>query len=1058
MIVIHQGNRLESLAEDLVERLRRWPAGPLAPRWVVVPNPGMGRWLVQHMALRTGVAANLDLPLPASFFWRVLRAWLPDEVVSPFDRDVLHWRIMDVLMHAHERPVFAPLRRYVEGGKPAPRLFQLAGRIADLFDQYLVFRPELVLAWERGAEPHDWQAQLWHELAREAPGHRARLLERLLSAMDAPPKEAGALPETIFFFGLNALPPIYLEILRGLGRHRALHLYHLNPCREYWADLRAPREHHRREAPQAAFLDVGNPLLASMGHVGQVFLDQLLGLEADVRDRFQEPEGMGVLHRIQKDLLDLVDGRDAPEPLPEEAWPSLQFHGVHSRMREVQVLHDNLLRCFEAFDGLAPHEILVMAPDMTQYAPFVEAVFGTAEGARFIPFSMDGRRSGVVPMAEAVRWLLRLPDCRFPASEVLAFLEVDAVQRRFGLDGEALERIRAWVRESGIRWSLDGDQRRALSLPDMDGLHSWRFGLRRLFVGFAAPVEDDDTLYPGEVAPYVDVEGGELLWVGGLQSLVEALDLWRRRLDEPQTPDRWQALLAELMDTFFQPGEADQTLLLDFVRTRLDALAANAEAAGFRGAVPVDVVRQWVETDLDTVGGAHGPAEGGVMFSNLVPMRALPYRVIALLGMNDREFPRRQPRPAFDRMGQTPRRTDRDRRRDDRYLFLETLVSARDCLIVSWLSRDARTDEPRLPAETVTELMDYLDGRFNFGEEKAAPSKVLFVQHRLQPFDSAYYDGRDVRLFSHDPNWCVERGKGSTASFLDGFEPNETPPERATVEELIAFFRNPAQAFLEQVLKMRLPREAALVEDTEPLDYDDRLMRWQLAQSALDALVEGADPEETERLLRAQGRLLPGTPGRLAWKAALVEARAVYRRLRPMIESARPQAPLPVELRLNGFHLAGEVEGFTGQGVLDWRPGQLRAGDVLSLWIRHLAVAAAGEAVVASHFVTSRQTLLLDAVGQTSARERLEDLAALYREGLSRPLLLPPRTAWARAREEGRWLTQWEGHYRRPGERDDPAHALLFRDGEALDEAFEARALRLFEPLLESCHLEETAA
>ena len=1055
MIVLHQANRLEALADLLAGELFAPDAGqdPLRGQLVVVPNPGTGRWLVQRLAARHGVVANLELPLPATFFWRVVQAWLPSQELSPFDRETLAWRVQAVLPGLLESPRFAALKRYLAGDDPSLRLYQLGSRIADLFDQYLVFRPEMVLAWERG-EGEEWQPLLWRQITGRGEEHRARLLARLIPRMETqPPAAPQALPEKLFLFGLNALPPVYLEILRRLGDHRELHLYHLDPCREYWADIRSERARARHQDPQAAFLDLGNPLLASMGHVGQAFLDQLLSLDAESDEHFQPPGEQGVLQQVQDDILALRDGRGRGRQLPGGSWPSIQLHGTHTRLREVQVLHDNLLRCFEELEDLTPRDILVMAPDMAAYAPFVEAVFGSREGAQRIPYSIGDRAAaGENPLGEAMRWLLQLPASRLEASEVLALLEVDAVQRRFGLDDEALERIRTWVRESGIRWAADETHREELGLPGDQGLHSWRFGLRRLFLGYVTPADGQDLLYAGEVVPYVHIDSGELAWAGALQELLERLDAWRRRLAVPRGPRRWQELLTRLMQDFFEAGEEAERALLQELRQRLDDWVEKTRQGGFSGELSLAVMRELLEDALGDASRARGFLDAGVTFSNLLPMRALPFRVICLLGMNDSDFPRSLPRLSFDLMAAAPRRTDRDRRRDDRYLFLETLVSARDCLLISYQSRDVRSDKPRLPAEVVSELFDYLDGCYADGER--LPSKELFVQHPLQPFSRRYFATEEPRLFTYDAAWAIVPEEEGDRPFLDAPLPAVELEPQLALDDLIGFYRQPAAAFLERRLAMRLPGGEALIEDEEPFSLGG-LESWQVRNRLLQGWLEGKEPERLETLLRGEGWLPHGLPGALEQEKAKEAVAALGARLAPVLERCAAPTRLETDLEIGGWRLQGAVERYTGEGVLEFRVGRLRPQDRLGLWIRHLAVAAQQGGAAQSCHVAEDATLLLASVTRTDAVQHLELLLRLFREGLEEPLHFFPRTSWEFIRGNGKWRQVWEGGFQRPGEKDEAAVQLLFRNADPFDARFEEQAQAIYAPL--RAHAEEQA-
>ena len=1047
-IHVTPSNDLETLASVLASLIAD-EGDPLTPALVVVPNPGTGRWLMHHLATQQGIAAHIEQPLPASFFWRVLRAWLPEVEADPFDRETLAWRIQARLPDFLDKDSrFQSLTRYVSGDDREMRLFQLSRRIAEVFDQYLVYRPDWVLQWERDEQDDHWQAVLWRAVAAGDPRHRARLVDDLCQAMSSGgPADDSMLPRRIHLFGINSLPPVYLEVLRLLGRHRQVLFFHLNPCRLDWREIRSERALARHDDPQSAYLELGNPLLASFGHVGQVFFEQLASLDGgDAADgAFLVPQGGGVLHRVQRDILELRDGRAAPQAAPEEHWPSLQFHGVHTRFREIQVLHDNLLRCLETLEGLTPRDILVMAPDMAAYAPFVEAVFGTAEEARFIPFSIGDRSTADDPLAEAVSWLLALPSSRITASEVLALLETDALRCRFGLDAEAVEAIRRWIAEGGIRWGIDDDHRADLGLPGDAGLHGWRFGLRRLFLGYVTPADETDALYTDGTAPYLDIDSGELLWVGALQTLIDRLDHWRKALAQARDLAQWQVTLAALFEDFFAPDSDDDRSLLQGLHQRLDDLVAQTAAAGFVGSLPVAVVQRLIDASLEDTTPARGFLDGGVTFSNLLPMRALPYRVICLLGMNDSDFPRRQRPVSFDLMARHPWRGDRDRRRDDRYLFLETLVSARDCLLISWQSRDVRSNDGRLPAEVVSELTAYIDDAF-VTTDGVPLSEKYFVQHPLQPFSPRHYDGSDPRLFSYDPAWAVATVEAPERPFIETACDAEVP-DVLDIADLIAFFHNPARVFLERSLGIRLPADETAAEDVEPFRLDS-LGGWQSRHRLLHGLLRGGDAETVVQRLRGEGWLPHGEPGRLEQESIRQQAERFYcGRLQPLLERHPSQQPLLLDIPLGATRLVGRIDRCSEHGVFDFRVGRLRPRDRLGLWIRHLAVAAQRGSVTTSDFVAEDGSLRLDAIDAEKAREHLADLLALYRQGLAEPLKFYPETAWAFVEGERGWESKWHGGWNNAGEAADPAYALALRGVDPLDEAFGETARRVYDPL-----------
>src|SRR5262249_22707435 len=236
VLSVLRGNRLEDLADRLVELVRESPPPPLTPETVVVQSQGMARWLSLRLAHGLGVAANIRFPLPGGFLWDTFRAVLPHVPdADPLERRVTVWHlraILDALEHRSPEDAerFAPVHEYLRNADEAGG-YELAARIADLFDQYLVYRPQWIARWEGGAD-EGWRAALWRSVVRRtAEPHRAQVQEAALRAL-GPASSEGSLPRRVAVFGIPILPPSYLHGFRRLAEHIDVHLFLLAPCRE----------------------------------------------------------------------------------------------------------------------------------------------------------------------------------------------------------------------------------------------------------------------------------------------------------------------------------------------------------------------------------------------------------------------------------------------------------------------------------------------------------------------------------------------------------------------------------------------------------------------------------------------------------------------------------------------------------------------------------------------------------------------------------------------------------------------------------------------------------
>ncbi|MCG6862491.1 MAG: exodeoxyribonuclease V subunit gamma [Chromatiaceae bacterium] len=1059
MLQIYHSNRMEALVEELTRVTATPLADPFRPETIVLQNQGMARWVAQQLALRNGISARLEFPLPASFLWQVLEAWLPDAPdATLFGKGTLLWRICRHLPDLLGQSAFVSLDRYLADDSSGLKLFQLAERIADLFDQYLVFRPDLVLRWEQGAGEH-WQALLWRALcADNGHAHRARLLVELESAMKRGGPGSGALPERVCLFGLSALAPVYVRILGALASHMPVHIFFLNPCREYWSDLVDERGQERRRAraqraglpDPTGLLDLGNPLLASLGHAGQVFLDQLLELGGEDLDRFVPPCGDKLLQLVQRDLLELIDPCEADgATVVSRDDCSIQLHSTHGPLREIQVLHDRLLDLFDRLEGLEPRDIIVMAPDIDRYAPYVEAVFGAAEASMRIPWSIADRRvAAEQPVLEAVKRLLELPRSRFEASELLSLMEVAAVRRRFGLDDEGLERIRTWVRESGVRWGEDGAMRADFGLP-VEGANSWAFGLDRLFLGYVLPPDPDADPYAG-VLPYQDVEGNEVVYLGTLQTFIEAIGTWRKRLASPRSLADWRSTVAELETAFFAFDD-DEEALVQRVRDGLDELILQAAAAGFDRPLSLESLRALLRDLLESSSGAQRFLTGRVTFCNMVPMRSIPFRVLCLIGMNGTDFPRIQRPLSFDLMAQHPRRGDRSRRRDDRYLFLEALLSAREVLYLSWIGNDQRDNSVKVPSVVIDELTDYLRRGYRLRDGTDLIDHLL-LRHPLQPFSCSYFDGSDRRVFSYARTWWDAARTRADSRIPPFFDTELGAPEEdlrtLDVEDLIHFLRNPARYFLTLRLGLRLPEEAEIPEDKEPFDADG-LGRYQLRQLLLQGLLGGRNRTSILARARGEGSLPHGAPGERLFDEQLDEAVPYVRRLEGRLTGALE--PIEVDLLLAGFRLQGQLGELRPTGLLDYRFGVLKAKDRLRVWVRHLVLNLLEPDGIEprSTYVAMDQTLTLLPVEDPA--ELLTDLLTLRWKGLSRPLAFFPESAliWVENGYGSTFDQALSGDYNPAPELEDVAVRIAFRGRDPIDDAFEDTAVRILQPMLD---------
>lgn len=1054
---IHASNRLEILADRLAEKMAFQPGDPLTAERIVVPHPVLGRWLRLALASRLGIAAHLRTQLPAEFAWSTMRETMPElSAGQGFSPSRLRWRIFETLQHWQEDD---PLRSYLADGDPRKR-FELAARLAQVYDRCLLYRPAWIRAWQAGETPH-WQARLWNRLAvADGERHWVDAIDSYRqhlsgSAVNSPAEGRAS------FFAVASLSPSYLEWLRSAAAKMDIHLFLLSPCCEFWADIRAP--HGVVYADAGDEYALGNELLAAWGKPArdmQALLADDLGAGTP-EEIYAEPPLPTRLAAVQRDMLHLRtidEGRaaaDSGAATDDGAVDhSIQIHVCHSATREAEVLHDRLLGLFDAHQDIQPADVLLLTPNLDEYAPVVEAVFSSAG---VVPLDVARQQRPDSAAVQAFLDLLALPDSRYGVHAVLAPLRAASSRAQFALDEGDLAVLRGWLDRAGIRWGIDEAHLREEGVPTAS--HTWRAGLRRLLLGYAMP--DAPMLFKGEVPLSIGDDSGsdsgdyELL--GRFVRYCEQTFELRALRQAQHSPADWGELLREqLLNVFFADSPAWPELRRerDAVAQLVEDFVNECREAGSAASIPFTVLRDaLLERATETTRMAARLADG-VTIGQLASGQIYPAAVICAIGMNDGAFPRHPPRQTFDLVDADERRLgDRDLRDEDRFAFLEALLAARRCFVVTYTGRDLREDSAIPPSLVVTELQQYLAARFA-GETPPA----FATQHPLQPFSRRYFSTEDD-LYSYSPAMAQAAATLTRpsrelpdrfAGTLPADEVDEVD-EKVALDDLVRFAVAPVRHFVEKRLGMTLRLDSHELDDEETLELDGR-GRWALRNELFKLQEAGVEEAVLDAVLRAKGHLPEGNVGRVQYGASARQVALLTTALRPCAEHLNAP-PVEVDVRIDDKRLTGIVPHFlaTQDELLFWRVGDLRERDRITAWLRLLAVCCQTR--------RPAQALLIGLVDdvrqmQLQATPEMGDAAlphwlAAWRQGRRQPLPFFPATSWAwiaadndrQAAAQKTWLD-----HRGSGDGADEYNQLVFPQA-PFSENFEHWATCLLAPL-----------
>ena len=1070
---LYVSNKIEILAQQLACVLEEPLSSPFVPETVVVQSKGMERWLSMQLATRHGICANTSFPFPNAMvndlFRRVVKD-IPKE--SLFDIDLMAWRIMEKLSSHRDDKGFESIRRYVAGDETGIRLYQLSTHLAETFDQYIIFRDEAILGWQEGRfyfpekdrNLEYWQSFLWRELAYGHEGeHRASLRKAFMEALG--PDVADVLPERLSIFGLSYLPLFHLEILHAVSAYIPVNLFLMNPCSQYWGDIRSGSDitgaflKSPEKDKEDLHLEEGNTLLASYGDLGRQLFDVLQDFEMEEVDGFVEIAENSMLACLQSDILNLR-GDLAGEKRPvSPADNSLQIHSCHSPMREVEVLYDNLLAFFDENPQLKPEDIVVMTPDIETYAPFIQAVFDIPRSdPRYIPFSIADRTIRTQSdLAGTFLALLDLADARFEASKVLSLMESESLQKKFAITSDDLERIGSWVQSTRICWGRDKENKEELGLPGF-AQNTWRFGLDRLLLGYA--------MHPGNaqdfhgILPYDNMEGDDAVLLGNFLSFVSTLFEQIQSLKQARSLGDWSQVLTGLLEEFFYVDEAKES---DFrnVRAILTGLAGIQEKTGYTQALTLDVVRAYIGGKLEVKAEGMGFLSSGVTFCAMLPMRSIPFRVVCLLGMNHAAYPRHFRPQGFDLIARNPKKGDRNRRSDDLYLFLEAMLSAREILYMSYIGQSSSDNTEIPPSVLISNLLEYLEQRFTAEQGSLLEDHVL-TRHALQAFNPRYFSGSSG-LFSYSQDNAraavslVEQDRSERVFWAGSLHEPGDEWKLVDIDMLCDFYANPARFILKNALGMVVSGSALTIDDREPFNLDS-LEYYTLVQEHIQGALEGMDHDRSLQLLRMSGQLPHGAPGDAVFSRMDRQTKPFTRIVQHACEGFAPEGVI-VDLSMGGFAITGTIPTYGRKRIVRFRHAELKGTDLLRTWIHHVVLCAADDSIDVESLCIARDRIATFKHADTCS-EILAILLNHYWQGLMRPLHFFPNASWKFAdpgfnrdkspkdpMREAKAL--WEGNQFMRGENLNTYYQICFQGTDPLDEEFARVSQDIYGPLLD---------
>ncbi|AFP85723.1 DNA helicase/exodeoxyribonuclease V, gamma subunit [secondary endosymbiont of Heteropsylla cubana] len=1042
MFTIYNSNKLDHLISVFVSLISKQPLeNPFEPEIIIAQNNNMNEWFQIKLASQFSIAANFNFFLPSKFIWemytRILRN-IPDK--SLFSKKTMTWYLMHIFSKIRKNSDFSIINNYIRHDIDMLKCFQLADQITRLFKTYLIYRPDWLQSWQKDKliygldENQRWQSALWKVMLTEKKqiGEHlwklANLYNQFIQTLGKTPNRQKILPKRIFIYGISAIPPLYFQVFEALSKHIDIHLFLTNP-RQFYRNGKEKSNFavHFIEScfcynNQKIKLDlfqkpkifenqktqkIDNPLFSSWGKQREDNLHFLSQIQDLVEiNAFVEPKKNNLLSLLQHDIFMLED-HSTTEKDPRIGKHknkkrilqlddrSLTLHACHNPHREIEVLYDNLVEMLSVDSTLHPQDIIVMMPDIHQYKPAIQAVFGDIDGEHCLPFNViDYRMHNLPSILVAFLNILELPQSRCSSEQILGLLEIPALAARFSINKLELQLLRKWIAESGVRWGLDDDTFHQFMLP-VSKQNTWHFGLTRMLLGYAMNSKHHSWQ---DIVPY-DVSSGLIAAIiGNLSELLMRLRQWRDKLTPPRLINNWLNCPQEIIADFFMPDVKEKDTLILF-ENHWKQLIEGGFHIGYAELVPVTLLKHKVTISLQNEQLHQSLLPRRINFCRIMPIQHIPFRVVCLLGMNEGAYPRTNLPQGFDLMVKNSRRGDPDQRNDDCYLFLEALTFAQERFYISFIENDMRDNTLHYPSVLVNELIDYIAQSFYLKDSTLTDTNRIAEQvrthllekhSRMSFLPELFFSQNNHQRYSQKSLITSNKKSKPKENFITPLKSH--PNDALSLEDLMSFYRHPVRTWFMKGLRVSFYKKSLQIATNEPFVVDN-LTRFQLNNQLINSLVDKKNSNMLFNKIRGSGILPYGPFGELYWTKQCENMEMIANQVRSL--RLGETFNLEINLSLGKIMFFGRLSQVQKNGILRWRPTILSACDGLSLWIEHLTYCAMGGKGESRMFGINSKWHF-GAISSDQAKNFLLLLTSGYYQGMKRPLLLLFRSgeAW----------------------------------------------------------------
>ncbi|XBC45013.1 MAG: exodeoxyribonuclease V subunit gamma [Buchnera aphidicola (Schlechtendalia chinensis)] len=707
---------------------------------------------------------------------------------------------------------------------------------------------------------------------------------------------------------------------------------------------------------------------------------------------------------------------------------SISIHECSTLKREIEILHDNLLSILNSNYDIFFHDILIISKDISSYIPFIKSVFNPINNKHHIPFCiLSNNHQKKYTILKTIIKILSLPDTFLNNEKIFSLLENPFILKKFQIPEEKIENLRKILQKSQIQFEENANFNTHKSCKNIK-ICDFSNEASKIFLGKS--MNDINYVTWNKMVPYNKLSSKDYENFSKFVTFISFLKKWKKKLSTQKSLQSWKTIFGKLLNELFVQDEIENQEI-NYIKKILDTIINPGIQEKYEKKISINLLKNELEKNLLKKINIYNHAFGKVTFCNGFILRNIPFKVIHILGMNENFVFQKILTGNFNLIKKYPRICDPNRKHKYKYFFLETLLSAKKILSISYYKNSENNYETHEPSIIISQLLSYISKNFYILEksEKKNTRELfshLYHVHTNKPYDTKNFS-KNFNFQSFNETWLKisQLKKINTNNF------NKTLPKIQSdiinVSDLISFWKHPVKYFFNKRLGIRLNPITTINLHEENYSIT-KIDHYWISIDILNFLLKQKNIKKLFLYYRYKGIIPLGNLGKIYWENCLSQIIPLYNTIKSIKEKLTHKK---IFIQTKKCELFGSLKNISPKGLLRWTPTVIKNKDIIALWIEHL--------IYCSIHTTGNNSTILGLNKDNLSFTKLESKKANYLlnkyvhgyfQGMNKPILLTNSGInWLKCIHKKRQtsiseskkkiIETWEGNNWNSGEKND---------------------------------------